>query len=441
MVEPANNEVDRPGTSLLGALLALAISGFVLPTTACASGSAPFFEQRLGWDLGSASGSGPGPADGATLTSTGPGARAGSSGRGASGRDDPASSNDASGASTDAASGSPKSAKKKKDAGRKWIKHKVIPREKLPVIAERYGVTKKEVIRWNKKLQKGKGWIYAGQTLSIYARKFPPPRERISYEVKRGDTWAKIAKKHNVLVADLRAWNKKVPRAFRAGTDLVVWTNPIGPPPPPVTVGGGPLPTFEIRGGAIAVGKPNRGRLQNGVQLPKNEMYSVRDEDKAWATTHTAEHLLEAGAAFKRDTGFDQRLVIGAISLKKGGKFRPHSSHQTGRDVDVRLPRKKGAPKVSSDMSDIDWRLSWLYIKALVATGEVQYIFLSRSRQRKLYDAAKKAGATKKELDKMIQYPRKSKTNNGVVRHAGGHDMHIHVRFTCAPSNKRCESY
>ncbi|MEM6990552.1 MAG: hypothetical protein AAF721_08650, partial [Myxococcota bacterium] len=72
---------------------------------------------------------------------------------------------------------------------------------------------------------------------------------------------------------------------------------------------------------------------------------------------------------------------------------------------------------------------------------EVEYIFMSTSRQRMLHRAAKDAGATNGELKKLIQYPSKAKTNKGLVRHSKGHDSHIHVRFKCAPDNKRCDSY
>jgi murein endopeptidase len=44
-------------------------------------------------------------------------------------------------------------------------------------------------------------------------------------------------------------------------------------------------------------------------------------------------------------------------------------------------------------------------------------------------------------LERMIQYPRKSGSNDGMVRDESGHTAHFHVRFTCAPNETRCESY
>lgn len=351
--------------------------------------------------------------------------------------EDGATEDEAGGAEAAAAEGEP-------TEGPKWITHRVVPRETLDTIAMRYGVSRDALVRWNKKKLGAKQWIYAGQKLKVHARLHPPPREKIDYIVEKGDTWGKIADHFGVPVGDLRAWNPKVPKKFKAGAKLKVYTDPKAPPPSLGGSGGGAtaaLPDLpHVRRGGIGVGRPNRGYLVNGVQLPESEMVRILDPDKVWGTSHTIEHLQEAIAAFRRDTGYDDPLTISSISLKKGGKFGPHSSHRTGRDVDIRLPRKPGAPKGEAP-SSIDWRYTWRLVQALVATGEVEYIFVSWSRQKYLYRAAQSAGATKEALEKVIQYPRKANTNKGMVRHSPGHTVHLHVRFTCTPGNSRCESY
>ena len=327
------------------------------------------------------------------------------------------------------------------EGDRRWVKHTVVPKERLDDIAERYGVSRDEVVRWNKPLQK-KAWIYAGQTLKIHARTVPPPREKITYVVQFGDTWQKIADTHNVRSSDLRAWNPNVPRTFKAGAKLTVYTNPTHAPIPEEEGEAGvePLPVIKVKSGGWSVGKPNRGRLVNGVQLPDSDLYTVRDPEKAWGSSHTILKLQEVIATWRRDTGFAGALVIGAISKQGGGRFKPHRSHQSGRDVDIRLPKKPGADSKSSDPADIDWRAAWGLIKAFIESGEVEYIFLDWNRQKRLYNAAKAAGATEELLNKAIQYPRPRKTNNGLVRHADGHTVHIHVRIRCSPASSRCES-
>jgi murein endopeptidase len=191
------------------------------------------------------------------------------------------------------------------------------------------------------------------------------------------------------------------------------------------------------------VGRPNRGRIVNSIALPENKkLYTIRKPEEAFGSSHALHNLQLAIANFRQATGFDRAIVIGAISKKGGGRLRPHSSHQSGRDVDVRLPVDKGVKGTAAEnVSQVDWDATWALVSALVATGEIQYIFLSHSRQKYLYRAAKRAGASKDMLERIIQYPRKSGTNNGIVRHARGHTSHMHIRFTCAANEGRCESY
>ncbi|GEM_PF-2076213 len=347
----------------------------------------------------------------------------------------------------------------------KWIKHEVLPGERLDEISARYRVRKSSMIRWNK-LDKNRPRIYAGRKLAVYTQYIPPPQQKLLYTVRYGDTWAKIAAAHRVDADHLRLrWNSKVPRKFKAGQTLVIWIDPLEDPDLIAAsasadsssgsssgshsssgTGGGrssaALPLKKIRRGSLSVGKPNKGTLRNGTKLPENSaLYTIRKPEESYGSTHSLHNLQLAIAHFRRDTGYSGKIVIGAISKQGGGRIRPHSSHRTGRDVDIRLPLKPGGKRVSDNINDVDWDAAWGLIRALVATGEIQYIFLSTSRQKLLHRAAKRAGASKDMLTRIIQYPRSNGTNNGIVRNAKGHTAHFHVRFTCAANESRCESY
>jgi len=102
--------------------------------------------------------------------------------------------------------------------------------------------------------------------------------------------------------------------------------------------------------------------------------------------------------------------------------------------------KKRGADLKSDNPADIDWEMSWKMIDAFIDTGEIEYIFLDYSRQKRLYDAARRLGVPSSELAKAIQYPRSRKTNNGIVRHAEGHLVHVHVRVECPDDQARCET-
>lgn len=350
----------------------------------------------------------------------------------------------------------------------KWIKHTILPGERLDDISTRYDVRSASLIRWNK-LDKKKPKLYAGRELAVYTKHIPPPQQKLIYTVKRGDTWNKIASAHYVDADRLRSrWNPKVPRKFKAGQELVIWVDPLDNPDllrdadetrtkastgtsaksagtantaRSRSAAAANLPLVKIKTGSVSVGKPNRGKIVNALALPENKvLYTIRKPDECYGSSHTLHNLQLAIASFRRATGFSGNVVIGAISKKGGGRIKPHSSHQSGRDVDVRLP-VKSASGSSDNIDDVDWDATWSLIQALVSTGEIQYIFLSTSRQKRLYKAAKKAGASKDMLERTIQYPSKSGTNNGIVRNASGHTAHFHVRFTCAANETRCESY
>ncbi|GEM_PF-835255 len=334
---------------------------------------------------------------------------------------------------------------------RVWVRHEVIPGERLDEIATRYGISRKSVIRWNK-LNAKNPRLRSGQTLKIYPKIHPPQREKIEYVVEFGDTWPKIAEAHRVDVNHLRRrWNRRVPRRFKQGTKLTIWIDPAPEEEQIKGEAGGvgrskpmALPLKKVRSGAYSLGRPNRGRVRNAVQLPENpELYFRRKPDQSWGSTHTIRLLQKTIALWRRDGNYSGELVMGAISKRSGGRFRPHSSHQSGRDVDIRLPLAKGIKKGvrPTSITQIDWKAAWGLIKALADSDEVQYIFLDYGRQKALHRAAQRAGASRSELEAIIQYPRRPKTNNGLVRHASGHRSHFHVRFTCAENESACTSY
>jgi murein endopeptidase len=192
------------------------------------------------------------------------------------------------------------------------------------------------------------------------------------------------------------------------------------------------------------------------VRLPDNPaQYWIRRPEFAYGTTHALTHLQLALARFRRASGYRLPLVVSDISKRNGGHYATHDSHQSGRDVDLWLPLRADAlgaaeldpalgPPQDLDFallnadrpSDVDWNASWQLVKALIRTGEVQYIFLTRTRQRELYRAARAEGLSVQALGEIIQYPRRSQT--AIVRHAPDHTRHLHIRFRCADTEPRC---
>jgi LysM repeat protein len=324
----------------------------------------------------------------------------------------------------------------------KWIEHLVVAGDRLDEIADRYGVSRESLIRWNK-LDAKKPQIVHGRTLRVHAKTHALPRVERTHVVAKGDTWSGIAKKYGVDEDRLRRWNKSVPRKFKIGTELSVWVEQREPTEKrrkSGSVGGASEPEAEdVVEDTYELETPLPLKSVRGNAYSENrELYTLSRPELTYGSSHTVRSLQEAIAVWRRDYGFVGSLVITCISKPGGGKFRPHKSHQSGRDVDIRLPVKKKDDASASDLNDVDWNATWALVKTLIDGGQVQYIFLNSDRQRQLYKAALRAGAKKEELAKWIQFPQKSGTNHGIVRHADGHKAHLHVRFKCGPREKSC---
>jgi murein endopeptidase len=359
--------------------------------------------------------------------------------------------------------------------GERWIEHRVAPGERIAEIAELYGVASDDVVTWNK-LDKDRPMIRTGQMLRIQTSAPSQSRTRASYTVRRGDSWSTLAKRFAVSVGRLRdQWNSGE-QELQLGTRIVVFRLPdpnaaveakaeqlaaaaapatsIAPTAssaPTSTVAATPAPAAVVKAAPVSVapiipamqgaqshGRPDRGRILNAAQIPINEgLYTIRRPDHSWGASFTIEQLTRALQRF-RETGFDREIVIQDMSRKGGGRFKPHESHQSGRDVDIRLPLKAGVPvgTIPEAASVVDWDATWMLFLSMLSTQQVKFIFLSRTRQKLLYEAALRAGATKEELGTLMQYPRTSRT--AVIRHSRGHNKHFHVRFNCSPADTTC---
>jgi len=337
--------------------------------------------------------------------------------------------------------------------GERWIEHRVAPGERIAEIGDYYGVGSSDIIAWNK-LDKDRPMIRTGQQLRIMTSAPSQSRERMSYLVRRGDSWATLSKRFAVTISRLRdQWNKGE-ESLQMGARIVVFrisepelavpsttapsltaiATPVAAVKMPVSV----LPMIAPAAGGQSVGRPDRGRIANATQLPINGgLYTVRNPDHSWGSSHAITLLARSIQEF-RTTGFSGEVVIQDMSRKNGGRFRPHRSHQSGRDVDIRLPLRSGLTMgtIPTEAHHVDWDATWALMRAMLATDRVRFIFLSRPRQKQLYEAALRAGATKEELEPLLQFPRHSKT--AVIRHSRGHTKHFHVRFSCGPDEPAC---
>ncbi len=177
-------------------------------------------------------------------------------------------------------------------------------------------------------------------------------------------------------------------------------------------------------GQSMSIGPPNDGRLIGGVPLPQGPAWRLPpDRGRAFATTETIAAVTAALVAYGRRFPESDPVQVGELSARRGGNIYGHQSHQTGRDVDIRL--------IANAAGDgFDAEHTWFLVKTLIDDSDVRDIFLNRTEQPWLRAAAEAdVGAALAE-----EY-------FAFISHEPGHTIHMHIRFGCPEADKRCVGY
>lgn len=192
----------------------------------------------------------------------------------------------------------------------------------------------------------------------------------------------------------------------------------------------------------LSANRPNRGHLYNGELMPSGSGWIVRDERFSFGATQTIDGLIgaiRATLAAHEEPGQD--LLIADISRRTGGSFPPHSSHQSGRDVDVTYYRNTQDPPTftRTSNSELDTARTWTFLRTLILEHNIVYAFIARRLQIQLFLHAERAGEHPAWLAQIFEYgPRGLRNSRAIVREEPGHGDHMHIRFPCAADDIRC---
>jgi len=261
----------------------------------------------------------------------------------------------------------------------------------------------------------------------------PPRPAGKLHRVVAGDTLSSIAARYDTTITDLRALNGLKSDVILPGQRLAVSDGTV-------------RPTIRIVTGQ-SIGRPQRGSLSNGVQLPRSAQYYRRRPEWVYGAQHVVDHTLAVIAEVNREHPKVHRLAIGDISSKTGGVLPGHGSHQSGRDIDLGLyyhgiPEKYPDEFVSVDDAKLDAAATWTLVEALWEAskkpGGPELVFLDYDVQGALYKQARKHGISRSSLKKIFQYPDGKWAQDRLVQHVPKHDDHIHVRFECPPKDEKC---
>jgi LysM repeat protein len=296
-------------------------------------------------------------------------------------------------------------------------KHEVVPGEWLAEIASRYGVRRKDIYKLNPKIKANPNLLRPGDIVLVCPDIAPRERVKVRHTVQSGETFGGIALRYGVSRHQLELFQRGQlddPNRLRAGQKLTVWRD------------GGILPgygAYEDKGKA----------LSSGMQLPPGKHYVVKHPSLSWGSPRTIQGIQSAISRYRSRTSGGPKVHVGDISKKGGGKFPPHKSHRTGRDVDVGYVLKGDLADEkrfrNANKNTLDVARTWNLVKAFLDTTGVRYIFMDYNVQKLLYEHAKSKGMSQDGLAELFQYPRGRRRQYGVIRHEPGHVNHFHVRF------------
>jgi murein endopeptidase len=175
-----------------------------------------------------------------------------------------------------------------------------------------------------------------------------------------------------------------------------------------------------------SLGRPNRGRLVGGVELPAEGTHFVTFDpvhrsspNRAWrrhGSNRLVEVLLRVAQEHAATHPAAPRLVVGDLSRPRGGDFGRrfggdgHRSHQNGLDADVYYPRSDGLERPPTRVGQIDRRLAQALVDRFARAG-AQFVFVGPNTRLR--------GRTK------------------VVVVLGNHDDHLHVRIRSGAGSRR----
>jgi membrane-bound lytic murein transglycosylase D len=112
----------------------------------------------------------------------------------------------------------------------KWVRHEVRRGETLAGLAKQYNTSSEAISEINSlkrtRIKPGKHLLIPidinakAQDVGYLTPGEGGKQQEILYRVRRGETLARIAKRHNVTVADIKGWNKGLSASIRAGQKI-----------------------------------------------------------------------------------------------------------------------------------------------------------------------------------------------------------------------------
>jgi hypothetical protein len=191
---------------------------------------------------------------------------------------------------------------------------------------------------------------------------------------------------------------------------------------------------------SVSIGTPNRGWLAHGIPLTAGDHLTVRP-GLNYGAREAVEAIERAAALVNQTHPGTPRLHVGDLSSKHGGRLKRHVSHQSGRDADIAYYLVRGHDETKLQRATtrtLDVPRTWTFISALVADGQVEYVFSDRRLIPLLRQhAIEVAKLPAEQLETLFG----TATQGGIIRHLRGHADHLHIRFKAPASIAAVKQY
>jgi penicillin-insensitive murein endopeptidase len=204
------------------------------------------------------------------------------------------------------------------------------------------------------------------------------------------------------------------------------------------------LPSFAQAPIEQSIGFYANGNLKNPKNLSlegEGFVKLFRQRERFWGNDQLIELISDSAMDFKQIYPASERLQVGDLSQKIGGKISGHNSHQNGLDVDLVYFRVNHQEQDLNQTNgfvekfvengkltpNFDLERNWAFIKIIAGKKNVQRIFMDPVIKNAFCDFAK----VENEYEQNIEILRK-------LRPLEAHNDHIHVRILCPEGAKLC---
>jgi murein endopeptidase len=174
--------------------------------------------------------------------------------------------------------------------------------------------------------------------------------------------------------------------------------------------------------GSVSIGFADRGRVINAVQMPQDPAWIVERPGYSYGTRETIDALALVFHSVRRQFPESAPARLSHLGAKEGGYLRPHRSHQSGRDADIGFFYRgdRFPPRSAPREKLMDPARNWALLRGLITETDVQLILVDRGIQSVLRRHALSIGENPVWLSRVF---------GQIVKHAGRHRDHFHVRF------------